>query len=181
MAIIAQEPEVQTKVKRGRKVRGFFTRRRKMLLLVGMFALLIVTGYLNFSLNNNTPEVGGGTGQQSIFEMFRQTRHTERQSQIVILENIVASENHSEDARRQAEQQKLSLLAAINFENTAEGWIGAAGFSDVVVSRTGDNINVLVRQEATLTREDIGRIQLILNDVEGSAIQIERIFISQLD
>ena len=181
MEIIAQEPQIKTKARGKTNLRGFFTKRRKMLLLVGMFALLIVTGYLNFSLNNRTPEVGGGTQQQSIFEMFRQTRHTERQSQIAILENIVASSSHSDAAKRQAEEQKLALLSNINFENTAEGWIAAAGYKDVVVSRNGANINVLVRQEATLTREDIGKIQLILNDVEGTPIQIQRIFISQID
>ena len=153
------------------------------MILAGMFVLLIVTGYLNWALNNNTPEVGAGGGQQQqhVFVMFRQTRQSERASTLAILENIAFNENYSAAARANAEQQKLELLAAISFETSAEGLILARGFEDVVVSKNGQNINVLVRNAENLTREQVTQIRLILNSVANTTIDIDNIFVSVVE
>ena len=69
--------------KKGNKFRMQFTKRKKIFILVGMFALLAVTGYLNFTLNRGSTPVGGG-GQQStasFFTTFHAQRADERRSQ----------------------------------------------------------------------------------------------------
>ena len=188
MEIVAMPQEGQPKKKK-RGVRGkinwraAFTKRRKIMILAGMFVLLVVTGYLNFTLNSNrSDEVGGGgtagTGQ-TVFQMFRQTRQAERTSQLAILENIALSESYSATARAQAEQQKLQLLANMHFETMAEGFIMNEGWvQDVVVSKNGENINVLVRNPENLTAVQITRVTELLNRAANRTIDIDNIFIS---
>lgn len=188
MEIVSQTPEqenISAKPKRKRNWRGGFLRRRKMLILVGMFALLIVTGYLNFALNSGgTPEVGAGGGgqqQQNMFQMFRTTRAAERASQLAILENMATSQAFSAEARANAETQKLELLAAMEFERQAEYLTRAAGFTDVVVSKNGQNINVLVQNPENITPVQATQIRLILDGVANRTIDIDNIFISVIE
>ena len=183
MEIVENPDIVQPKQKKKFNTKGFFTKRRKVMILAGMFVLLVITGYLNFTLNNQTPEVGGGTQQQQhIFTMFRQTRQSERASQLAILENIALSTSgYSETARANAEQQKLELLEAIAFETAAEGMILAQGFQDVVVSKNGGNINVLVRNSENITAVQATRIKLALDSVANRVIDIDNIFISIIE
>ncbi|MCL2569845.1 MAG: SpoIIIAH-like family protein [Firmicutes bacterium] len=181
MEIVEQQPEVKTK--RRINFRGAFTKRRKMMILAGMFVLLIVTGYLNFTLNNRAPEVGGDYRQQQhVFQIFRQTRTAERTSQLAILENIALSTSgYSEQARLNAETQKLELLQAIAFETAAENLILALGFQDAIVSKNGGNINVLVRTPENLTPVQVTQIRLALNSVANRTIDIDNIFVSPIE
>ena len=190
MEIVAQPQEevmeaTGSKRKFGGRMRGALGKRRKVMILAGMFVLLVVTGYLNWMLNsNNTTEVQGGAGggqQQHIFTMFRQTRQSERASQLAILESMTTNQSLSAQARQSAEQQKLELLAAISFETAAEGLIVAQGFADAVVSKNGGNINVLVRTPENLTAVQVTQIRLILNSVANANIDIDNIFVSPVE
>jgi len=179
MEIVAQEQtevKQQGRVSRGaRKVGGFMRRRKKMLILGGMFVLLIVTGYLNWALNSSTPEVGGGGGggagagyQQHMMVTFRQVRDAERTSLMRALEFISTAESgFTAQAQAQAAQQKLDLIAATTFEVNAEGMIVALGFQDAVVQKNGDNINVIVRNPENITQEQATKIQTTLEHIAG--------------
>jgi len=185
MEIVEEVQEQEPKVKRRLSLKGAFTRRRKILILAGMFVLLVVTGFLNFSLNNQTPEVGGGQANQiHAFDMFRQNRASERSTQIAILENIVMSTTgYSEAARTQAEQQKLALIEARNFENSAESLIKTqmSFLTDAIVQVNGPNKNVLVRNRENITPQQATQIHLILESVAGRYLAIDNVFISILD
>jgi len=183
MEIVSHTQEQPTKAKRrmGRiNFRGAFRGRRKVVILAGMFALLIVTGYLNFALSSGAPEVQG-QANQTMFQMFRTTRQAERTSQLAILENMALSQHFSAEARANAEAQKLELLAAIAFETAAEGLILAAGFRDVVVSKNGENVNVLVQNPENITPVQATQIRLILDSVANRTIDIDNIFISVIE
>lgn len=187
MEIVAQ-PQTEVKRSRGRNIniRGFLGKRKKMLILTGMFVLLIVTGYLNWTLNSGTPDVGGGGGagagtQQHMFVTFRQVRQTERASQLAMLEHMaLATSGFSETARTQAEQQILALQTSMQFETTGEGLIRAMGFQDAVVSQVGQNINVLVRNPENITQEQATQIKTQLEHIAGRDL-LDHIFIQVVE
>ena len=63
MEVVAQQPKKQ---KRPGKIRNFFgaifsKKVRKIALMTGLLALLVVTGYLNFSLNQNAVNINAST------------------------------------------------------------------------------------------------------------------------
>ncbi|MCL2756045.1 MAG: SpoIIIAH-like family protein [Firmicutes bacterium] len=175
---IVQQPAPEKKERRKINLRGSFVRRRKVLILTGMFVLLIVTGYLNFALNSNSTPVGGGggTGQtMNSFAMLRQTRDTNRQIQKLALESIIASNNVTEAERSQATETKLALINTMEFETAAEGLIKGQGHQDAVVQKNNDNVNVLVRTQGNLTPNEVTQIQLIVDSVLGRTMNIENI------
>jgi len=165
--------------KSGGKLRAAFSKRRKVMILAGMFVLLIVTGYLNFALNNNSaPPVGGGAGQ-NMFNVFRQNRADERASQIQILTAMATNDSGFTEAERaDAARQKLQLMDIISFETSAEGLIVQQGFQDVVVNKNAGNINVLIRNPENINQQEANKIKLILDTVYQGTIDIDNIFIS---
>ena len=164
-----------------------FTKRKKIYILVGMFALLAVTGFLNFSMNNQTTTVGGGvTTNQDFFVMFTQTRTAERAANKAILQNIASNEsNFTQEARTRAANDLMNLMNVITFEDTTEMLITRHGFQNVIVTKTNDNVNILVRSATELEGQErevavaniFGVIQS--NFPGGSAaLDIERVFLS---
>ena len=174
MEIVAQPQEEFTRKSR-RKIsfRGMFSKRRKMLILSGMFVLLIVTGYLNWALNTDSPtqgQQGGGQAQHSIVVM-RNARVSERTTQLAILHNMATSEAYSDAVRENAANQRLAVLEAIAFETAAEGLLKSTlGFQDAIVLRNGENINVVIRHTQQLTPTQMTQVRLALSEVLGKPI-----------
>ena len=148
---------------------AFVRRRRKMLILSGMFVLLIVTGYLNWTLNSSTPEVGGGGGggtgggagagtQQHMFYSFRTGRDNLRTANKAGYEFMATSENFNADARAHAAQRLNDLRAASDFERAAEVAIRTMGFQDGFVEKRGQNVNVIIRNPESINQEQSTRI-----------------------
>ena len=163
-----------------------FTKRKKILILVGMFALLAVTGYLNFALNRGSQPAGGGVqSSQSFFTTFHAQRADERAASIAILSSMAAEDSgYSAEARANASAQLMRLLAGIQYENTVEGLIRAKNFEDAIVMTTNDNINVIVKGDLTMDEQrDIA--SLILKDIKSNysedvfgEFDIEKVFLS---
>ena len=164
-----------------------FTKRKKILILVGMFALLAVTGYLNFALNKggSTPAGGGTQSSASFFTTFHAQRADERTASIAILTSMSAEDSgYSETIRNNAANQLLTLLANIQYENTVEGLIKAQNFEDAIVMKTNDNINVVVKADAT--REEQAQfapsiLRVIRDQYSAEAFgefDIEKVFVS---
>jgi len=180
------------KPKRGRGIMGSiktqFTKRKKILVLVGMFTLLAITGYLNFTLNRGSTQVGGGGGQQtsaSFFTTFHAQRADERAASIAILTSMSAADSgYSEEIRANAGQQLMRLLASIQYENTTEGLLRAQDFDDVIVTKTNNNINVVINKDAdrdmqaTLVPNILRVIRDQFDTATFGAFDIERVFVS---
>jgi len=188
MEIVEQQPEIleiEAKEKTPGRFRRAFTKRRKMMILAGMFVLLIVTGYLNFALNNNTSAVDGRPPQRpqlTAVEMARQNNTAARAADELMLMNLINNPNTSEDARRDAEKAKITMQEVSQFETMSEGLIRAIGdFGDVLVAKSGDNINVLVENPENISDTQATQIKLILREVANRFIDIDYIVISILD
>lgn len=154
-----------------------FTKKRKIFILCGLFALLAVTGYLNFALNNATPEVGGATQTQHLITMFRNTRAEERAMKIATLQGIAdANSNYTAEARSEAEAQLFELFANMEFETSSESLI-LAHFSDAIVSRTNDKVNVLIKNAENISRAEAAQILGILRSVDAK-LDVEDVFVT---
>lgn len=169
------------------KMKSTFSKRKKIFILAGMFALLAVTGYLNFTLNKGADQVGGKDYQSSasFFATFHEQRADERASSIAILTSMSAEDGgYSADIRANASQQLITLLASIQYENTTEGLIKAQNFEDVIVMKTNDNINVVIKKEATRDEQSllVPNILRVIRDQFDTAafgeFDIERVYVS---
>lgn len=162
------------------------TKRKKIFILVGMFALLAVTGYLNFALNKGGSPVGGGTqSSATFFTTFHAQRADERAASIAILSSMAAEDSaYSAEARANAAAQLMALLANIHYENTVEGLIRAKDFEDAIVMKTNDNINVVVKGDLNKEQQEdcmpsiFGIILEQFNAGEFGEFDIEKVFVS---
>ena len=158
-----------------------FTKRRKIYILVGMFVLLAVTGYLNFALNNNATTVGGASGgqNQDLFVMFRETRTSERDANKAILQAIAGAESgYTEEAKTAAAQQLLELMQNIQFEDVCEGLILRNGYANVIVTRSNENVNVLVKNPTQLQEYEVANILKVVKDNFLGEFDVEKVFVS---
>ena len=161
-----------------------FTKRRKIYILVGMFVLLAVTGYLNFALNGDATRVGGdlNKGKQDIFLMFRETRTAERNANKAILQAISESENYTVTARDQAAAQLFELMQTISFEDNCETLILAQGFANVVVTRSGnDNVTILLKNPIQLEEFEVANILSVVQNKFIGEFDVEKVFLSIIE
>jgi len=137
------------------------SKKKKIFILAGMVVLLVVTGYINVLLSNRAKASGGTGGGEvqtgNFFTTYRADRQTTRDQTMAYLTAIIDSTTSSEEARAQAEAQKLQLTQVMTLELALEAIIMSKGFDDCIVSAGTENINVIVKK-AELTEDEATRI-----------------------
>ncbi len=147
-----------------------FTKKKKIIILLSMFVLLVITGVLNIVLNNSTNveanSFGSNYSTSSFFSTCKSDRVTTRNECIDLYNEILRSETSSTEAKQNAEQQINSLLEAMTLEVNMEGLIKAKGFSEALVNYSSTYINILV-QSSELTESEVAKIvDIIQSQVE---------------
>ena len=122
------------------------SKKKKIFVLAGMVALLVVTGVLNIILNQKpiTP-IDGGVVSGSYFETTRSDKKATRDETLLVLDAIIA--NGTEQARADAEAQKLAITNSMTMENNLESLIKALGYDDVVVTASSTYVNVIIKAD----------------------------------
>ena len=148
------------------------SKKKKIIVLSGMVALLVITGVLNIVLNQRVKETGGAQGQeyQSLFQTYRTDRLATRDQTMLYLDAIITSGTSSAEAVRAAEEQKLQLAVNMEMELALEGLIKAVGFDDAFITMSTENVNVIVKTNA-LTEDEANRILGIVVDETGRSAQ----------
>ncbi len=139
--------------------------KKKIIVVISMVLLLIGTGCLNYFLTTNSlpdedgKQTSGDDAQVTLnfFEAYREDRQATRAETIMYLDQIIASEVSTEDAVVNAQDERISVVSAMEKELVLEGLIKASGFDDCVVTMSTENINVVVKTE-NLAEEDMIRV-----------------------
>ncbi len=132
------------------------SKKKKIFILCGMLALLVVTGVLNIVLNGKSISASGGGGttsgggnndltNASFFATYRSDRDATREQSLLYLDSIIASSSSDSEAAENARQSKLELTKNMELELVLEGLIKALGFDDVVVASSTESVNVIVK------------------------------------
>lgn len=124
------------------------TKKKKVFILFGMVALLVITGILNIMLNNmngNATDDANGEQNGDFFAMYRAARIADRQETLAILDSIINNESSTPEEKSDATAQKLAIATSSEKELEIETLIKARGFSDAVVTNTTENVNVIMR------------------------------------
>lgn len=142
-----------------------FSKKKKIIILTIMVALLVVTGYLNIALNNNVTQPTSTTSNMDFYDSYRADRESSRQSAILYYEGIIADSTSSQEAKDDAELKRQELIEALETELIVEGLIKGLGFEDAVLTSTSEKINVVVKASVEeITDSQINQILLIVKD-----------------
>lgn len=149
------------------------SKKKKIIILSIMAILLVVTGYLNITLNSGIEDaatnINTETQQGSFFNTYRTDRESTRSQEILYLDAILSSQTSSEDAKLVAENKKVELVKTMELELVIEGLIKAKGFDDVIVTNTTSNVNVIVKS-AQLSSSEVAQIVSIIQEQTGKSI-----------
>lgn len=157
------------------------TKKKKIIVLSVMIGLLIVTGYINVALNNSLTSTADATTTtqatattQSFYTTYRTERESTRQQEIQFYEAIIASSTSSQDAKEEAEQNKLALINQMEKELVVEGIIVGKGFDDAIVTQSSANVNVFIKSPEL----NSGEVAMITDVVrEQLGVDIDKIII----
>lgn len=144
-------------------------KKSKVFALVGMIALLVVTGYLNVYLNSSAnPSTSVSTSTVgSFFETYRTDRISMREQTVMYLDSVINSELSSAETIAQAQQSKIEITNAMERELKLEAVIKALGFEDVVVSSSNENYNVIVKA-TTLEDDAVAKVLEVVTQQTGA-------------
>ncbi len=144
-----------------REVGKMLTKKKKIFILFGMVALLVVTGCLNLFLTKNNEEVPTSSYESTSFlTSYRASKLETRQTMMEYYDTIIKT---STDAEQITETNALisDLASRMEGETVLEGMIMASGYEDAVVTNSDDSYTVMVKSN-NFTVDDAAKILGIL-------------------
>ena len=150
------------------------SKKKKIVILSCMIALLSVTAVLNFVFSgSDTFEDAPST---AYFSEYRTQRLTARNEQLLELEKIIAESGEDSVLKETALTQKMQLTALTEQELKFESLIKAYGYEEVVVtmSLNSPNVSVVVK-DSEFDQADAVKIYNILvqdNNIDSENINI---------
>ena len=154
------------------------SKKKKIIILSAMVALLLVTGYVNVALNSSlssgAQQTSTSTTSANFYTNYRNERESTRTQEIQFYDSIIASTTSSEEAKEEAEANKLALITQMEKELVTEGIIRGKGFDDAIVTTSSSNVNVFVKS-AELTGVEVAQITSVVT--EQLSVEIDKIII----
>ncbi len=153
----------------------------KKIMSIALIGLLCTAIYLNWTYSSED-ENGGDTAkilgeaayvnndiqleEGDIYADKRLEREKAREQSLELIEQVLADATADEETRKTAQQEKLDIANAIEFEATCESLLKSKGFNEVMVSITGQQAVVCVNVE-TLIPTEIAQVQDIISSTSG--------------
>lgn len=157
------------------------SKKKKIVILSCMIALLAVTAVFNFVLTTgNVSATETVATSSSYFSGYRTERVNSRNEEIVQLDTILASATPGGDEYNQALQMKIELTKNTENELLLENLIKAYGFEDavVVIGLESENVNVIVKSQSANEDEAVIIYSIIDEELNISPENVKIIPIS---
>ena len=142
-------------------------KKKKIIVLSCMVALLAITAVFNFILTANGNEVSEtvAVSSSNYFNQYRSERLTTRNEELLQLDSVLVAAKADSAEYNDALTMKMQLTAMTEREMLLENLIKAYGFQDVVVvmGLDSDNVNVIAKSDE-LTASDAVLIYTIINE-----------------
>lgn len=151
------------------------SKKKKIIVLASMVALLVLTGCLNYFLNRPASQNVGAENTQvysDYFAMSRSDRTASRSETVMYYEAIKASEASSEEAKANAEKELAALVSCMETEQRLETLIKALGFSDCLVTVGTENVNVILKSDALTDQEVAQVLDVVLTETDKTAFNV---------
>ena len=154
------------------------SKKKKIIILSSMVALLLVTGFVNVALNSSlastVKETNATTTNANFYTTYRTEREATRTQEIQFYDSIIASATSSDNAKEDAEANKIALIAQMEKELVTEGILVGKGFDDAIVTMSSSNVNVFIKS-SELTSIEVAQITSIVT--EQLSVEIDKIII----
>lgn len=153
------------------------SKKKKIIVLASMVALLVLTGCLNYFLNRPSTDSVNAEGNLTYSDYFtasRSDRTAAREETVAYYNTIIESEATSAEAKASAEAELAALVAAADTEQRLETLIKSIGFEDCIVTVGKENINVIVKSDALTDQEAAQLLDMVCSET-GKTIEYVRV------
>ena len=158
------------------------TKRRKIIILSCMIALLAVTAVFNFVLTTGSisSDESAIVSSANYFAQYRTERLNTRNEELLQLDEIISTASIGSEEHNEALNMKIELTQMTEKELLLETLIKAYGFEDVVVviGMQSDNINVIAKTNELTTDDAITIFSVLYEEVNASPENVKIIPIS---
>ena len=148
------------------------TKKKKIIVLSVMMGLLVLTGFLNITLNQGTGDAihtGGTVTSANFFSSYRADRDSAREQEKLYYTAILESASSSAEAKNSAEASLANIASKIESELYLEGNIKSKGFNDAIVSMTDNFVNVMVKA-SELSESQVAQIVQVVQEQTKKSI-----------
>ena len=158
------------------------SKKKKIIILSCMIALLAVTAVFNFILTTGTisPDDSAVSSSANYFSQYRTERLTTRNEELIQLDQIIQTAEVGSLEHSNALNMKIELTQMTETELLLESLIKAYGFEDVVVviGMQSDNVNVITKSAELSTDDAITIYTIIAEETSVSPENVKIIPIS---
>ena len=157
------------------------SKKKKIIILSCMIALLAVTAVFNFVLTTGTLDQDATVvNSANYFTQYRSERLTTRNEELLQLDAIIASAEANSTERSEALSMKIELTEITEKELLLESLIKAYGFEDavVVIGLESDNVNVIAKSQELTTDDAVLIYSIVSEEVNISPENVKIIPIS---
>lgn len=150
------------------------SKKKKIIILSVMVVLLLVTGFINVSLNNNLTIPTNTNASESFYSFYRRQRESLREQELQIFDSIIDSNTASAQSKENALEGKMQLADRMEQELLVEGIIRGKGFDDAIITISSTNVNVFVKT-TELVAAEVAQISQVVVDQLG--IEVDRVIV----
>ena len=153
------------------------SKKKKIIVLASMVALLVLTGCLNYFLNRPDSQKANADSTLSYSDYFtasRNDRTASRNETVMYYKTIIEGEATSAEAKENAEKELAALVAGMESEQRVETLIKSLGYDDCIVTIGKEKINVIVKSDA-LTEEESAQLLDMVSTETGKSIGYIRV------
>lgn len=158
------------------------SKKKKIIILSCMIALLAVTAVFNFVLTSEpvTQSDSQAVSSANYFSQYRTERLTTRSEELLQLDSVIGASESQSAEKSQALAMKIDLTEITEQEMLLENLIKAYGFEDavVVIGLESDNVNAIVKSEELSTEDAIAIYTIISEEISVSPENVKIIPIS---
>ena len=132
------------------------SKKKKIIVLSCMIALLVTTAVLNFVFADGVSAGNDNVSPTaSYFTEVKSTRNSSRNKQISQIDEVLASETENTETKSEALAMKLKISKIMEQENLLENLIKAKGYDEVAVTigMSSDNVSIIVK-DAEFDQDD---------------------------
>ena len=158
------------------------TKRKKIVVLSCMIALLAITAVFNFIMTTETIDNSqtAVVSSANYFAQYRTERLTTRNEELLQLDAIIDASAENSKERSDALAMKIELTEITEKELLLENLIKAYGFEDavVVIGLQSQNVNVITKSQQLTTDDAILIYSIVAEEVNTSPENVKIIPIS---
>lgn len=152
------------------------SKKKKIIILCGMVALLVLTGCLNYFLNRPSSSQDAGAEGSVVYTDYFTSSHNDRAASrsetVMYYEAIIESESSSAEAKANAESSLAALVANMETEQRLESLIKALGYDDCLVTCGAENINIILKSSAMTDAQVAQVLDIVLSETDKTASNV---------